>query len=613
MKTRVIIFLLLMLMAFTAIYASENPAENEVYVRKNRELKALSEKFKAETGFEGTFEYNYNTMKLSSYSGSFSDIQLPATQDTTSIRQTIERVVDKMLPHLSASRTQLTKTAIFTSMWGNGTRYMQVINGYPIEGGGYLNITYNQTQNRVDILDATVDIPQEPIGNMIKKEDAIRIYYENVEVDEEIKYKKVFMPKFRLRYCNVNKLDISKTPDYRLCWVGGASRYLAIDAVTGKMYINNNGTSNDVSVSVMGKVYLYSDNDNNMRVDSRGFVNTFTSAICDSIATPTYTNHLGLAIYQGTHVDSLQSCLLSENFMQVKLSNGDDVMPSSINEAVTPIEIVYDCTNIPGKPSNLYYHAGAFFEKLSSFLGSAADSILIPPVIISNASLQPDENGETENANALIRISAGNGCYSSALCHEMTHLFIYNILNNNTMAPTGNNLHKAMNEAFPSYFPCVYRSNSIYRSYLYTKDLSDSTLTVESVHNNNLENYGLTLNEEFYSSYFNRFPISSAWWSLRNNPVFGLPDPVTNVKAFDNLLVYVLKNRVASNDSTRYKPRYFYNLLMKEIATDTHSWGLNDRQLAIKDAYNARGLHFYPKVESISGGQKGKNIFGLNE
>jgi hypothetical protein len=299
--------------------------------------------------------------------------------------------------------------------------------------------------------------------------------------------------------------------------------------------------------------------------------------------------------------------------MQVKLSNGDDVMPSSINEAVTPIEIVYDCTNIPGKPSNLYYHAGAFFEKLSSFLGSAADSILIPPVIISNASLQPDENGETENANALIRISAGNGCYSSALCHEMTHLFIYNILNNNTMAPTGNNLHKAMNEAFPSYFPCVYRSNSIYRSYLYTKDLSDSTLTVESVHNNNLENYGLTLNEEFYSSYFNRFPISSAWWSLRNNPVFGLPDPVTNVKAFDNLLVYVLKNRVASNDSTRYKPRYFYNLLMKEIATDTHSWGLNDRQLAIKDAYNARGLHFYPKVESISGGQKGKNIFGLNE
>jgi len=58
MKTRLIMLCVLLAM-FMIMYASEDPAEQEEYTRKSRELKNLSERFKSETGFGGTIEYNY--------------------------------------------------------------------------------------------------------------------------------------------------------------------------------------------------------------------------------------------------------------------------------------------------------------------------------------------------------------------------------------------------------------------------------------------------------------------------------------------------------------------------------------------------------------------------
>jgi hypothetical protein len=123
----------------------------------------------------------------------------------------------------------------------------------------------------------------------------------------------------------------------------------------------------------------------------------------------------------------------------------------------------------------------------------------------------------------------------------------------------------------------------------------------------------LDINEECYSYYYNRAPIASAWWTLRSNTIFGSPDPITQVKAFDKALVEVLADNVDESFSDRYKPRYFYNLLMSKYATDNQTWTLNEKQIAIKDAYNSRGLNFYPKVESISEYSKDRNVFGLNE
>ncbi|MDD4308846.1 MAG: hypothetical protein PHO32_00540 [Candidatus Cloacimonetes bacterium] len=123
-----------------------------------------------------------------------------------------------------------------------------------------------------------------------------------------------------------------------------------------------------------------------------------------------------------------------------------------------------------------------------------------------------------------------------------------------------------------------------------------------------------SLNEDLYAKYANSLCISSAWWSLRNNQYFGQVEPGKN--AVDTLLVKglnVVYNESQYNSSYRYIPRYFYNILMKRVDTDSEPWPLNAKQIAINDAYTSRGLHFYPKVESISSGNSSRNIFGLNE
>jgi len=74
MKTRAFIVLLLMLMTLSAIFASEDTNEQEEYFRKKQELDLLAERFKAETGFEGTIQYNYIRMTLSQFRGNFRDI-----------------------------------------------------------------------------------------------------------------------------------------------------------------------------------------------------------------------------------------------------------------------------------------------------------------------------------------------------------------------------------------------------------------------------------------------------------------------------------------------------------------------------------------------------------
>jgi len=95
--------------------------------------------------------------------------------------------------------------------------------------------------------------------------------------------------------------------------------------------------------------------------------------------------------------------------------------------------------------------------------------------------------------------------------------------------------------------------------------------------------------------------IASAWWSLRsNNTDFPSDGQIDGV---DTLLVNALEQveeNIPNNNAYRYKPRYFYNILMSKVDTDNTSWPLNDKQAAIDSVYNARGFHFYPKVQSVA-------------
>ncbi len=110
------------------------------------------------------------------------------------------------------------------------------------------------------------------------------------------------------------------------------------------------------------------------------------------------------------------------------------------------------------------------------------------------------------------------------------------------------------------------------------------------------------INESHYSYYDNGFPISSAWWTLRSH--------FTN---FDQMLVDVLSNDVILSDPDRYKPRYFFNALMRRVATDTTHVTINNDQQMIIDAYRDRGLHFYPEVTTVRPDRGIRNVYHVND
>jgi hypothetical protein len=105
-------------------------------------------------------------------------------------------------------------------------------------------------------------------------------------------------------------------------------------------------------------------------------------------------------------------------------------------------------------------------------------------------------------------------------------------------------------------------------------------------------------------------PIASAWWELRED--YDNFD-YSAVDSFDKLLIKQLEIISNNLEVLRYKPRYFFNLLMNEVATDRENWMLNSDQEKIIDAYAQRGLHLYPKVISTNGNEVEKNIFGVND
>ena len=224
------------------------------------------------------------------------------------------------------------------------------------------------------------------------------------------------------------------------------------------------------------------------------------------------------------------------------------------------------------------------------------------------------------SANRIL-IRQDKGKYSHIARHELSHAFTFYTLANNWFGNENgqpyNEFTCCMDEAFAHYFPCVVQNSpeAIMGLSQGQSTFEDISFLTASQVRNLMWSY-FPLDEELYSFRYFDYPISSSWWTLRNNTVFGLPDPITQVKAFDRILVNTIGlvgSELSINSSYRYKPRYFFNLLMQGVADIGQTTELNDKQVAIKDAYNSRGLHFYPKVESISSGNISRNIFGLNE
>jgi len=162
---------------------------------------------------------------------------------------------------------------------------------------------------------------------------------------------------------------------------------------------------------------------------------------------------------------------------------------------------------------------------------------------------------------------------------------------------TNNSQGKAMSESFAHYLSCSTLPTD---KFVYPSGLSYLNFSLQD--NLHITVWGLgTINEDLYCHYKSGMSIASAWWSLRsNNTDFPSDGQIDGV---DTLLVNALEQveeNIPNNNAYRYKPRYFYNILMSKVDTDNTSWPLNDKQAAIDSVYNARGFHFYPKVQSVA-------------
>ncbi|MCB5270206.1 MAG: hypothetical protein LHW56_00005 [Candidatus Cloacimonetes bacterium] len=208
MKTRAIVTLLLLAIC-TAIYASEDITDPEVYWRKTQEMNQMAERFKEDTGFTGEVAHSLNTMRLHVYRGRFSDIPFTADADTTAFRQACERIVEKILPYSPANRSQLTMSRI-TNQWGRCTTdYKQQVGGYQVEGAGYIMITYDAGRKHFSISDNTVDLP-EGVQINIARDKAISIaidYFKDQVSPPEHKLVPYVIDD--LRFHNPNKMSYS--------------------------------------------------------------------------------------------------------------------------------------------------------------------------------------------------------------------------------------------------------------------------------------------------------------------------------------------------------------------------------------------------------------------
>ena len=250
MKTMILVFLLLSVF-FTLLVAQPARLSREEEDRRSKELTALSEQFKKETGFQGYISFSIEAMKFQTFSGNFSDIIFPAIDDTLQASVSFDRVVDKILPFTKATRDQLTKGSIERLGDTIGVSYIQRINGYPIESGGRLRISYRFGQKELKILNGTINVdPSTLAAEPVITEDKIKeIFYDMIGYTEEYllslknKGTHVIFPKFNLMYCiDWNAME---TPDvyyprtYRLAWkIVYGLRLVIVDAVSGEILVD---------------------------------------------------------------------------------------------------------------------------------------------------------------------------------------------------------------------------------------------------------------------------------------------------------------------------------------------------------------------------------------
>jgi hypothetical protein len=172
---RISLAIIILLLSISCIFANGLPAEEAGRREKERQLEQVAERFKAETGFRGEITPNGALTHLGIYRGKFADIPFSIDADSTAFRHACERILDKVLPYTLATRRQLSMSRISINSGRIETDYYQIVNRYRAENRGLILIAYDAGRYRFSISNGTVELPVEPLGEIITEEVAKQI------------------------------------------------------------------------------------------------------------------------------------------------------------------------------------------------------------------------------------------------------------------------------------------------------------------------------------------------------------------------------------------------------------------------------------------------------
>ena len=232
---RGIIVAVLIFSMVVVLTAQNDGLSREELQQRRAQLNAQADQIRREARFQGKISNDPERNRITWLEGRFRDITFPALDDTLGIERAFDEIVDRIMPFFPVNREDLEIVNLGIKEHRIIVTYRQTANGYRIEGGALLRLTFYPRRESVYInngltyLDPSV-LPTEP---RITREEAARIFEDNVGKpagwavpgDGSI-----------LLYCRVRNENNIPTNEFRLSWrIGNLKRVLMIDAITGEV------------------------------------------------------------------------------------------------------------------------------------------------------------------------------------------------------------------------------------------------------------------------------------------------------------------------------------------------------------------------------------------
>jgi len=376
---------------------------------------------------------------------------------------------------------------------------------------------------------------------------------------------------------------------YFLCWKIRFDEYtFFIDAHDGRQIDKWSNYTYDVTHSgtIQGTTYPLTDPDGATSLTPLEYIYIWLDKASPSGSnSDDETNSLGN--YNVTLADKAATFYTRLQSEKVRVLNHQGAEIEDTYNYGTPTHD-YDFPDSPGNQANVYFNIIRAWNRFNNIFGHEQPFITADANNNDIGSAWGNTNGTTVRYQPII------GRYSWTIQHEFTHCVVFDVNGGSWINFDGDDDWWCMDEAFPTYFPCVFNGTSMYTTPDGSHDLSTSTgiMTIQDEDGNG------TVNEEDHHYYFSRYPVAGAWWDLRSS---------LGEAALHALMWDALENLQPPN-SHRH-PRDFFNELLLADDDDNDAANGTPHLSQINSAYKNHGMNYYPEVFSANGSGTETNKF----